>query len=65
VVEDVHGAIGAVDRLGHLSREKIRQRFEERFTSRRMALDYLSLYRRLSDNDAPHLRLVGNEAPAL
>jgi glycosyltransferase involved in cell wall biosynthesis len=65
VVEDVHGAIGAVDRLGHLSRKKIRQRFEERFTSRRMALDYLSLYRRLSDNDAPHLRLVGNEAPAL
>src|ERR1700719_1543965 len=29
VVEDINGAIGAVDRLGHLSREKIRRRFEE------------------------------------
>jgi glycosyltransferase involved in cell wall biosynthesis len=30
IVEDVSGAIGAVDRLGHLSREKVRRRFEER-----------------------------------
>jgi glycosyltransferase involved in cell wall biosynthesis len=65
IVEDVNGAIGAVDRLGHLSRERIRQRFEERFSARRMALDYLSLYRRLSDRAAPHLRLVTDEAPAL
>jgi glycosyltransferase involved in cell wall biosynthesis len=65
VVEDIKGAIGAVDRLGNLSREKIRARFEERFSSRRMALDYLSLYRRLSDHAVPHLRLVGDEAPAL
>jgi glycosyltransferase involved in cell wall biosynthesis len=64
VVEDIKGAIGAVDRLGNLSREKIRARFEERFSSRRMALDYLSLYRRLSDRAAPHLRLVEG-APAL
>jgi glycosyltransferase involved in cell wall biosynthesis len=64
IVEDVNGAIGAVDRLGHLSRERIRQRFEERFSARRMALDYLSLYRRLSDRAAPHLRLVTDEAPA-
>jgi glycosyltransferase involved in cell wall biosynthesis len=42
IVEDINGAIGAVDRLGHLSREKIRRRFEERFTARRMAQDYLS-----------------------
>jgi glycosyltransferase involved in cell wall biosynthesis len=65
VVEDINGAIGAVDRLGHLSREKIRRRFEERFTARRMALDYLSVYRRLTDRLAPHLRLVSDDAPAL
>jgi glycosyltransferase involved in cell wall biosynthesis len=64
VVEDVTGAIGAVDRIGHLSREKIRQRFEERFTARRMAQDYLSVYRSLAGAE-PHLRLVGDEAPAL
>ncbi len=65
IVEDETGAIGAVDRLGHLSREKVRRRFEERFTARRMAQDYLSVYRRLSDRVTPHLRLVADDAPAL
>src|SRR5437763_3089188 len=32
VVEDEEGAIGAVDRLAHLSRAKVRERFEQRFT---------------------------------
>jgi glycosyltransferase involved in cell wall biosynthesis len=66
VVEDINGAIGAVDRLDHLSRAKIRRRFEERFTARRMAQEYLSVYRGLSDAIAPHLRLVAaEESPAL
>jgi glycosyltransferase involved in cell wall biosynthesis len=65
VVEDVNGAIGAVDRLGHLSRENIRRRFEERFTARRMAQDYLAAYRTLMDDVTPHLRLVTDDAPAL
>lgn len=65
IVEDETGAIGAVDRLAHLSRKKIRRRFEERFTARRMAQDYLSVYRSLTDKIAPHLRLVAEDAPAL
>jgi glycosyltransferase involved in cell wall biosynthesis len=65
IVEDINGAIGAVERLGHLSREKIRQRFEERFTARRMAQDYLAVYRSMLDSVEPHLRLVAAEAPAL
>jgi glycosyltransferase involved in cell wall biosynthesis len=65
VVEDINGAIGAVDRLSHLSREKVRKRFEQRFTARRMAQDYLSAYRGLMDAVTPHLRLVTDEAPAL
>jgi glycosyltransferase involved in cell wall biosynthesis len=65
IVEDINGAIGAVDRLGHLSREKIRLQFEERFTARRMAQDYLAVYRSLMDSVAPHLRLVTDDAPAL
>jgi glycosyltransferase involved in cell wall biosynthesis len=65
IVEDINGAIGAVDRLSHLSRQKIRRRFEERFTARRMAQDYLGVYRRLTDKVAPHLRLVTDDAPAL
>jgi glycosyltransferase involved in cell wall biosynthesis len=65
IVEDINGAIGAVDRLDHLSRAKIRRRFEERFTARRMAQDYLRVYRSLTDTAAPHLRLVSDDAPAL
>jgi hypothetical protein len=47
-----------------LSREKVRRRFEERFTVRRMAQDYLSVYRSLMTVTEPHLRLVADEAPA-
>jgi glycosyltransferase involved in cell wall biosynthesis len=61
IVEDETGAIGAVDRLTHLSRARIRQRFEERFTARRMALDYLAVYRGLMEPAAPRLRLVAGE----
>ena len=52
IVEDDNGAIGAVDRLGALSRARVRQRFEERFTARRMAQDYLAVYRSLADSRA-------------
>jgi glycosyltransferase involved in cell wall biosynthesis len=65
IVEDVQGAIGAVDRLDHLSRAAIRRRFEQRFTARRMAQDYLAAYRSMTDRVAPHLRLVTDDAPAL
>ena len=58
IVEDEAGAIGAVDRLPHLSRTAIRQCFEQHFTARRMALDYLAAYRELTDQALPRLRLV-------
>jgi hypothetical protein len=48
-----------------LSREKIRRQFEQRFTARRMAQEYLAVYRSLAERDAPHLRLVVDKAPAL
>jgi glycosyltransferase involved in cell wall biosynthesis len=66
VVEDEAGAIGAVDRLAHLSRAGIRRRFEERFTARRMATDYLAVYRALMGQATPKLRVVAeNRAPLL
>jgi glycosyltransferase involved in cell wall biosynthesis len=64
IVEDEVGMIGAVDRLAHLSRRTIRRRFEERFTARRMALDYLAVYRSLMEGTTPRLRLVA-EADAM
>lgn len=47
VVEDEAEAAAAVGRLHHLDRTRIRGIFEERFTARRMAEDYLKVYRRL------------------
>ena len=64
IVEDEQGAIGAFNRLSLLSREKIRNRFEQRFTSRRMALEYLAAYRGLMDRDVHHLKLVVDGTPA-
>jgi glycosyltransferase involved in cell wall biosynthesis len=65
IVEDEAGAIGAVDRLGQLSRATIRKQFEKRFTARRMAQDYLAVYRSLADSLTPQLRLVADDVPAL
>ena len=58
VVKDETGAVAAVGRIGELSRERVRLRFEERFTSRRMVQEYLEVYRSLMASEAPHLRVV-------
>jgi glycosyltransferase involved in cell wall biosynthesis len=44
IVEDEIGAVAAVNRLHTVSREGVRKRFEERFTSRRMAQQYVDAY---------------------
>jgi glycosyltransferase involved in cell wall biosynthesis len=44
IVEDEAGAVEAVGKIGRLSRDTVRRRFEERFTARRMANDYLAVY---------------------
>lgn len=48
IVQDVPDAVAALDRVPTLSRKHIRKRFEERFTSRRMAQDYLAIYHSLA-----------------
>lgn len=58
VVNNEAEAVDAVRRLPTLSRSRIRARFEERFTARRMAMDYLSVYRRMAESHAPRLRVV-------
>ncbi len=58
VVEDETSAIAAVSQIPELSRERVRQQFEERFTSRRMATDYLEVYRELAEQASPRLRLA-------
>lgn len=58
IVEDETGAIGAVERLPELDRGRVRAQFERRFTAKRMALDYLTLYRALAE-PRQRLRVVG------
>ena len=58
IVEDETSAVGAVNRIPLLSREKIRKRFEERFTARRMAHDYLAVYRSLMQTAVPWPKLA-------
>jgi glycosyltransferase involved in cell wall biosynthesis len=45
----IEDAVRAVESLSTFSRQQCRQRFEERFTSARMANDYASLFRRMVD----------------
>ncbi len=58
IVEDMVGAVAAVQRLHTLDRARVRQRFEERFTARRMAKDYLGVYRSLAGEDRSVLRAI-------
>jgi glycosyltransferase involved in cell wall biosynthesis len=47
IVESMEEAIEATRRIPELSRERCREAFENRFTARRMAHDYVELYERL------------------
>ena len=58
IVNDEAGAVAAVGRLGKLSRQTVRSRFEARFTAQRMAEDYLRIYRTLAGEDRSVLRAI-------
>jgi glycosyltransferase involved in cell wall biosynthesis len=57
VVNNTDEAVQAVTRLNELDRAAIRNRFEERFSARRMAHDYVEIYRRLAE-DPRQLRIA-------
>jgi glycosyltransferase involved in cell wall biosynthesis len=58
IVHDEAAAVAALSHLDRLSPTAIRARFEQRFTARRMAEDYVDLYRRLAIRSRPALRVV-------
>ena len=62
IVEDEKSAIAAVSRLSHLPRERVRAGFDARFTARRMAQDYLEIYRSLAADQRRVLRAVPVDA---
>ncbi|HLS82030.1 MAG TPA: glycosyltransferase family 4 protein [Steroidobacter sp.] len=49
LVESEEQALAAIERVRTFDRVRIRREFERRFTSRRMALDYLRIYEELSE----------------
>jgi glycosyltransferase involved in cell wall biosynthesis len=53
LVNSTEEAVQAVARLEEIDRATIRKRFEERFSARRMAHDYVDIYRRLAE-EASH-----------
>src|SRR4029079_1292354 len=58
IVEDELSAVNAVGRISQIDRRRVRKRFEERFTARRMALDYMAAYREVMQIDKPRLKVV-------
>ena len=58
IVNDEQEAIAAVGKLGTLSRSTVRARFDARFTARRMAEDYLDVYRSLAGEQRSVLRAI-------
>jgi len=47
IVENIKDAVKAVEKTSGLNREDCRKAFEERFTTSRMARDYLKIYRKI------------------
>jgi glycosyltransferase involved in cell wall biosynthesis len=59
IVPDEDAAVSAISRLGELDRTAIRRRFDQRFTARRMAEDYVDVYEELIEGAAiPKLRAL-------
>ncbi|HVY14157.1 MAG TPA: glycosyltransferase family 4 protein [Rhodopila sp.] len=58
IVPDEAQAVAALNHLEVFSQDRIRDVFEARFTARRMAEDYLALYRRIALRTRPALRVV-------
>jgi glycosyltransferase involved in cell wall biosynthesis len=51
VVDNVDDAVAAVGRIPEVRRARCRQVFEERFSARRMARDYLRIYSELASDE--------------
>ncbi len=65
LAEDVNTAVAALNRISTLSRQRCRERFEERFTAERMCRDYLGIYERLLRRETVFMELQRELAPKL
>jgi glycosyltransferase involved in cell wall biosynthesis len=51
IVDSIEGAVDAVTRIDALDRRLIRSIFEDRFSARRMCLNYVEIYQKLRDRE--------------
>ncbi len=58
IVPDEASAVSAIASLGRLDRRQVRRQFERRFTARRMAEDYVSVYEELCVDQHSMLRAI-------
>lgn len=59
IVENLDQALTAVEKIDQISRQRCRQVFEERFSTRRMAKEYVEVYQAIIGAPAVQPRLVG------
>lgn len=59
VVDNIDQALAAVERISEIARPRCRQIFEERFSTRRMAENYLKVYQAILEPPTFQPRLVG------
>jgi hypothetical protein len=55
MVEDIDRAVEAVVKIEEISRAGCRREFEERFTDRHMAEDYIRIYQQLLSHSSTHV----------
>ena len=63
IVESEAQAVEAIAKIGQIDRRTVRARFEQRFTAKRMAQDYIRHYRSLSTSPRPRLNMAGQPIP--
>ena len=63
MVEGEAAAIEAVSKLDRIDRRGVRARFEQRFTAKRMAEEYVRHYASLSRSPRPRLNMAGQPIP--
>jgi Glycosyltransferase len=51
IVDNIDSAVRALDKIADLNRYDCRKEFEEKFTARRMAEEYLHIYERITKKE--------------
>ncbi len=65
IVDGVEEAVAALKSIKHFDREKCRRVFEARFSSKRMAQEYVKIYERVISDYSTHRRISGKNGATI